>query len=314
MNILRALRARIVLRLERARARYPLVDVVVCTFQRHGADYGSFSAAALTFYMFFSIFPLLLFALSALGYLSFLSPRLKLQIIETGRATVPMIGSILHRDVLEALSHSAGVLALTGLLLGLYSGSEAVGALSHALNRIHRLSHEPRGLEGRLKSLRWLGVLATITIVSVAVSSAATLLGFDPESPNPLVSWLGGISAIVVGVAISTLLFVTAFKFLPARNLPLREVLPGALAAAIAFEALKVVGSLFLRHGTGFRLATFGAFAASAGLLVACYVLAQVTLLAAEVNATLVERERVRQSEIHEQPREPDLAPAQGGG
>lgn len=315
VSVVQRILTQVKLRLERARARYSVVDIAVSTFKRHSADYGSFSAASLTYYMFFSIFPLLLFALSALGYATFLSPHLKTQIIDAGRAAVPVVGSILREDVLNELSHSAGTLAVTGLLLGLYSGSGAVSALSHALNRIYRIAEEPGFVPQRLKSLKWLGVMALVTVLSVTVSSAASVVGFDPSSANPVLSFLGGGFALLVGIGISTVLFLAAFKFLPARTFSLREVFPGALAAAIAFEVLKLVGGLYIRHGTETRLETFGAFAAAAGLLVACYLLSQVTLLAAEVNATLAERRVVRHGgEVEERAEEPAMAPAQGEG
>jgi membrane protein len=315
MNGPRAILAQAKLRVERARARHSVVDIVVSTFKRHSADYGSLSAASITYYVFFSIFPLLLFALSALGYATFLSDELKASIIEAGRATVPMVGSILKEDVLERLSHSAGALALGGLLLGLYSGSGAVTALSHALNRVYRIPVEPAFLRQRLRALKWMGVMTVITMVSVALSSAAAVVGFDPESPNPVLSFLGGISAVLAGIAVSTVLFLAAFRFLPARAFSLREVFPGALVAAIAFEVLKLVGGLYMRQGTETRLEIFGAFATAAGLLVACYLLSQVTLLAAEVNATLAERKAVRQGgQVEETTEEPVMSPSQGGG
>ncbi|CAN5774515.1 N/A [soil metagenome] len=314
VNVAARTLAQVKLRLERARARHSVVDIAVSTFKRHATDYGSFSAASLTYYTFFSIFPLLLFALSALGYATFLSDRLKAEIIDAGRAAVPMVGSILQEDVLEGLSHSAGTLALSGLLLGLYSGSGAVNALSHALNRIYRVPEEPGFFPQRLKSLKWLAAMALIALLSVALSSAAAVVGFDSASPNPVLSFLGGAFAVLAGIAVSTLLFLAAFKFLPARGFSLQEVFPGAVAAAIAFEVLKLAGGLYIRQGTETRLEIFGAFATAAGLLVACYLLSQVTLLAAEVNATLAERRTVRHGgEVEERDEEPAMSPAQGG-
>ena len=68
------------------------------------------------------------------------------------------------------------------------------------------------------------------------------------------------------------------------------------MAAAIAFEVLKVVGAVYLRAGSQANNATFGAFATAAGLLVVSYLLCQITLLAAELDAVLVERRITRQS------------------
>ena len=63
-----------------------------------------------------------------------------------------------------------------------------------------------------------------------------------------------------------------------------------ALLAGGVFEILKTVGTLYIARGQQGREATFGAFATAATLLVASYLLSQITLLAAELNAVLAER------------------------
>jgi uncharacterized BrkB/YihY/UPF0761 family membrane protein len=100
----------------------------------------------------------------------------------------------------------------------------------------------------------------------------------------------------LVAVAVNTGIFATAFRFLSNKGRSWREVFPGALVAAIAFEVLKLVGGVYLSAGSQGRSRTFGAFSAAAGLLVASYLLAQVTLLAAELNAVLAERSERRTS------------------
>jgi membrane protein len=96
---------------------------------------------------------------------------------------------------------------------------------------------------------------------------------------------------------VGTLVFAAAFRVLPATELAWRDVLPGALVAAAAFELLKSLGAAYLEAGAASRNATFGTFAAAAGLLVASYLICQITLLSAEVNVVLAERRLTRQSE-----------------
>jgi membrane protein len=75
-------------------------------------------------------------------------------------------------------------------------------------------------------------------------------------------------------------------------------VFPGALVAALGFEVLKTFGTWYLERGAAGREATFGAFAAAAGLLVVAYLLAQATLLAFELNQVLEERRTLRQTAV----------------
>ncbi|MGH2729618.1 MAG: YihY/virulence factor BrkB family protein [Actinomycetota bacterium] len=284
------------LRVERARSRWAAVDIAIATYKRFSADEGGVRAAAFTYYIFFSIFPLLLFAASALGFLTFGNPELKQDLIREGLKAVPLLRDALSPDGLRMIEEQRGTLALTALVMALYAGSGAVVALEHSLNKMYRVEDEPGWLNRRLRSLKWLGVLGLATLASLAFSALAAYTQQIVGDGSPIVSAL----AIAGGLAISLMIFATAFRFLPAKKLSWSEVLPGAALAAAAFEALKFVGSAYLAQGEAARNDTFGTFAAAAALLVSAYLIAQLTLMAAEFNAVLAERRMTRQSSMAE--------------
>ncbi len=292
---------RVKLEVEKARARYGFVDVVVRTFRRFSEDDGSTLAAALTYYMFFSIFPLLLFVASVVGYLTFLSEDFRETLLRSGVEGVPLLNQILTFDTLETLRERRGTLALVGLLLALYSGSGAVVSLRHALNRINGLASEGTFLQKRLSSLRWLAVLGLAGVLSVVVSALVQTVG-DLLGTSVVVGLMLSIALLSVSIAINTGIFMTAYKFLTDRVQTWRDVLIGSLIAAVSFEGLKFAGASYLGAGSSGRNATFGAFSTAAGLLVASYLLAQITLLAAEVNAVVAERAERRTSRIDDPP------------
>lgn len=274
------------LRLEKARARYGLVDIVVRTFKRFSEDDGGFYAAALTYYVFFSMFPLLIFATALLGFATQVYPELEQDLLAEGLQSFPLVGSIIEPDVLKAIKRGAGGLAVLSVVLALYSGTGAVVALGHALNKIHRIENEGNFFVKRLDALKWLALFALMVLGSLVVT------GWAQWVPG----WGATIVSLVVGVGLNLAIFATAFKFLPRMQRSWQDVLPGAMIAAGVFELLKYFGTLYISRGAEARSATFGAFATAAGLLVASYLLAQITLLTAEVNAVLAERRLTRQS------------------
>jgi inner membrane protein YhjD len=283
------------LRLERARARFGFVDVVVRTFKRYSADDCGFYAASLTYYAFFSIFPLLLFSAAVLGYITFLSPNLREDILNAGLDAFPLLDSVLSPSTLDTIQEQRGSLALIAAVLALYSGSGGIVALQHAMNRISGVTEEPAFVPKRLRSLGWLGLLGVSALVSVGLGAVASFAGGlfgDVGLANEMTALIGHL----VGFAVGVWIFLSAFKYLPKPTRSWREVLPGALLAAAAFEVLKLAGTWYLERGAATREATFGAFAAAAGLLVVAYLLAQVTLLSFELNQVLGERRRLRQS------------------
>jgi membrane protein len=283
----RGLATRAKIQVERARARYDAIDVVAQAFKRHSLDDGSFYAASLTYYTFFSIFPLMLFATAALGFVTFLSPATQAELVEAGKSTFPLTKQLLKAENLDVIKENRAQIALIALVLGLYTGSGAVVALQHSLNRIHRVGDRGSTVAKRLDAIRWLGMFAAITIASVAL---AVLGAFAP-------GLIKTVFAYVASFAVSLLLFASAFRFLPNRTRQSwLEVLPGALIATLAFELMKIFGRLYVQFGTESRTTAYGVvFATAATLLIAAYVLCQVTLLGAEVNAVLAERRASRE-------------------
>lgn len=287
MPDLKQIPAEVKLRVEKARASYGVVDIGVRTFKRFSEDDGGFYAAALTYYVFFSMFPLLIFGTALLGFVTDFYPEVEANLLEKSFANFPLISTIFEDTaVLEGIQGAAGRLALLSIVLALYSGTGAVVALGHALNKIHRIEAEGNFFEKRLDAIKWLGLFAVGVLGSLAVTSLGKL------APAAIASAIG----FLAGAGLNFLIFLTAFKFLPHATRTWNDVLPGALLAGGVFEVLKWFGAIYLDRGVEARSATFGAFATAAGLLVASYLLAQITLLAAEVNAVLAERRVTRQS------------------
>lgn len=297
MDRLKQIPARIKLAVERARSRYGFVDATFRVFKRFSEDDGGPFSAALTYYVFFSIFPLISGIAAILGFITLGNRALQQDILQRGLGQFPLLGEFVNGSNLTTLQNKAGLFLVIAILLALYSGSGAVVALQHALNRIDRIPATQEGnlFMKRANSLKWLGVLGLLALLSLALGSLAGFAEgfFGAGSTSILALVLGHLIGFLVGAG----MFVTAYMFLTREGHGWREVLPGALIAAGAFELLKQFGAWYLNRGQAGRTAQFGAaLSDAAALLVAAYLLCQVILLAAEVNAVLRERRIVRTS------------------
>jgi inner membrane protein YhjD len=297
MDRLRRLAAQIKLRIELARARYGFVDTTFRVFKRFSEDDGGPFSAALTYYVFFSLFPLVSGIAAILGFVIRNNPTLQQDILNKGLGQFPLLGQFVNGSNISTVQNKAGVFLLIAVLLALYSGSGAVVALQHALNRIERVPVVDEGnfVAKRLNSLKWLGVLGLLAIASLVLGSVAGFAeGFFGAGSSSILALVLG---HVIGFAVGAGMFVTAFMFLTSEPHGWREVLPGALIASAVFELLKQFGAWYLNRGGAARSAQFGAaLADAAALLVAAYLLCQVILLSAEVNAVLRERRTIRTS------------------
>ena len=378
MDRLKTLVAQLKLRLERLRVRYPVVDVTLLTFKGFSDDDGGSYSAALTYYTFFSIFPIMLFAASILGFLTGGNEELRDDVLQAGVDAVPLLKDILAPAGLKFIEERAGSFAVTGVILALYSGTGAIVALQHALNRFYGVTDEPGWMQKRVRALRFLAVFGVGVLLSVALGGLAGFAtnvfspeerlggrvinlertGDDDGTPSATIqvgdedavtvveggtfgdgytldgvrsecatvsfegdrntlcvtggaglttaAVVGWILGHIVGFLVGVLIFASAYKFLPALKRSWRDVLPGALLAAAAFEILKELGTWYLERGSAGREATFGAFALAAGFLVASYLIAQVTLLCAEVNDVLMSRRLTRQTYLIDPEEAPD--------
>ena len=270
--------------LERARARSKFIDIAVRTSKRYSEDDAGSYAAALTYYVFFALFPLMLFGAAAIGYLTFGNEELTAEFIEDGVKAIPLIKGALTDEGLTFLQENRDAIVGTGLVLALYAGTGMIVALEHSLNKIHRVDEEGNWFEKRVRAVRWLAILGAGGLASIALTTVAEAAG------GPL----GTVLAYTGGFSINLFLFSTAYKVLPATKLSWQDVFVGAVVAAVAFELLKSLGAAYLTQSESTRSDTYGTLATAATLLVASYLICQATLIAAEVNATLIERRTTR--------------------
>jgi uncharacterized BrkB/YihY/UPF0761 family membrane protein len=98
-------------------------------------------------------------------------------------------------------------------------------ALEHALNKIGGVSVEANWIGKRLSALRWLVIFGVGAVASVALGGAASMASgiFDGTLAQVLGSVLGHATGIVVGV----MMFASAYRFLPDKEVSWRDVLPG---------------------------------------------------------------------------------------
>ena len=108
---------------------------------------------------------------------------------------------------------------------------------------------------------------------------------------------------MLVSLSINIAVFLAVFRVLTSHSPSWRDVLPGALVAAVAWEVLQLVGGYIVDRQLRHASSTYGVFAIVIGLLSWLYLAANVTLLSAEINVVLRHRLWPRSfSLISEQP------------
>lgn len=267
--------------IDRTQRQRPPVAVVVAVFRKGSEDALGAQCAALTYYGFMGLFPLLLVLVTGLGYVLSGRPGLQRRILDSALADFPVIG-IQLRDNITSLRGSGLALA-TGIIVAGYGGLRLGRAVQDSMARMWGVARDRRGSVLR-RTVRGLVLLGALGLAILAGAALGWFVARNAALGTPV-----RVVAAVARLAIDLALFAVTFRVLTARPLTWRAVLPGAAVAAVGWEILQSVGELYVTRVLARMSPTYGAFALVIGLLLWIAVQCRVVLYSAEVNVVLAE-------------------------
>ena len=268
--------------IDRLQRRHGWAGFPFAVVKKYGDDQAGYLAALIAYYGFFSVFPLMLVFVSVLGIVLANSPQLRQEIIDSALAQFPIVGPTIAEEV-HAITGDAVALTV-GIVTALWAGLGVVQATQNAMNQIWEVPRKdrPNFFISRLRSLLMLVVLGTMLLASTYFSGLATARG---SKGAVLVTWEIGLSLLF-----NLVLFLLVYRVLTRVDLRWREVVPGAIIAAVLWTALQGVGGFYVEHTIKRASNVYGTLALVIGLLVWIYLGGQLTLLCAEINVVRVRR------------------------
>ncbi|WP_020668255.1 inner membrane protein YhjD [Amycolatopsis nigrescens] len=238
--------------LPRLRRKYPWIDHVVRANDAFTERYGNHYAAAITYFSVLSLFPLLMVGFSVAG-LILAGDQAALNKLKDGiTSSAPEgLGEFLSTIVNTALTAGAGT-GIVGLVLALYSGIGWMTNLRDALTA--QWGQEKKQLplvSTTLKDLVSLVGLGLALAVSFGLSAAGSglgkvllqLVGLDDQG------WavaLLRLVTVLLSLGANVLVFLWVIARLPRERVTARSAVKGAVIAAIGFEVLKQLTTVYL--------------------------------------------------------------------
>ena len=282
-------------------------------FRKFSQDGASNLAALISYYSFFSIFPLLLAGVTVLGYITDGNQGLYRKVFCSAVGSFPILNSAgaghsgdqqiqcpNSTVTLSVHALSGSPIALVvGLVLAIYSGLGVAKTAQSALNRVYDV---PQG--DRPNFFSSIG-RALVLIVTVGLGLiVATFVGTAASSAGRLgLSFVGPglrVVSVIASLAVLAVVFDVAFNWLTVHRTSWRSVLPGAVVAAVGYEIVSQVATAFIAHKASSSQATYGTFATVIAMLSWFYLTAQIVLIAAEVN--VVRERRLWPRSLHGDP------------
>ena len=266
---------------DRFQRKHPWTGFPLAVLYKFFDDSGNYLAALLAYYAFVSLFPLLLLSSTVLGYVLSGNPDLQNRILTSALSQFPVVGAQLQEP-----SRIGG--GTTGLVIGivgaLYGGLGVAQALQYAMNSAWRVprNNRPNPFKARGRSFL---LLATGGVAVLGTTVLSTLGASNAGSLGMALRTLVLVASVVVNAAV--LVFV--FRLATARRLSVRDVLPGAIGAAIVWQLLQTFGVTYVTRVIKGASATNGVFALVLGLLAFLYLTAMAVVLCTEINVVRVE-------------------------
>ncbi|MGY1886422.1 MULTISPECIES: YihY/virulence factor BrkB family protein [unclassified Blastococcus] len=274
-----------------ARRRSPWFDHLARAGGRYRRTQGDLMAAGVTYFVFLGLFPVLLLVASVIGLVLAGNELLQRELYEAIREAFP--GST-GRDIVADLRGAVGsaeVVGVIGLVGFVYAGLRAMDKLRIGMERIWKgRADEPEFLRDNVQDLLALVLLGAVGLASLVLTGVATgatswfldVLGLTDATGLAVFTTVVGLALAFLG---DTVVFLWLLKVVPATPHPVRRLLPGALFGAVGFEAMKLIGNLYLSLISG--SVTASAFGGAVGILVWINIVFRFAFFTAAWTATL---------------------------
>jgi membrane protein len=243
------------------------------------ADRGTHLAAMIAYFALLAFVPLTFLALAALG----LTGRADESSFLVREIKHALPGTPINRiiDLVHSVQDNAAALGIVGAVALIWTSLSLFSALESAFNIVYGRPNRSF-LHGKgLASVLMIASLVTL-FVALLVGSLGVALVRDTAPgviANDVVAYSVSIAVSFLGVLA---FLVSIYVLLPNEDVTVREVLPGAIVAAVLLEATFQVLPIYQRYAA--LNPTLRAFGAPAILLVWLYVMANVIVFCCELN------------------------------
>ncbi|WP_157695569.1 inner membrane protein YhjD [Nakamurella panacisegetis] len=278
--------------------RRPSVRHLVRAVNRFGDRLGFQFAAAITYFSFLAVVPVVMVSFSIAGFVLASRPQLLTSLRNSIISLLPSSLASSISDLLTQAIDARLTVGIIGLVVALYSGVSWMGNLRSAIQALWRPdfgTEQEIAAESLwryyLKSLQYLaalavGILLSLSLTAIGTSAQTLVLRWLHLDQVTWLTPLFTVVPILLAVAADMALFLGVYRVLPPKRYPAKRkaLLRGAAAAAIAFEVLKFALTYVLP--TLLRSATARIFGPVIGLLIFFNLAATVVLFIAAWIAT----------------------------
>lgn len=269
----------------------PVVGTALRVQDRYQADAGDQFAGAIGFFGFLSLFPLVLLALSVVGFvLADASPDemadVSARVQDAIQSAIPgLSGSQAVDDALANVVDNAGATGIVGGVLLLLAGLRVVNSAQTATLVIFGVDRSQ--MTGVKQKVRQVGAMVALGLLAIAGTAAGSAIGVVTQIEFlGVMDVLAPVLTTVGSFVLDTALFLAAYRLFGTRaGPPVSTLLPGAVLAGAGWTLLKLLGSTYVSSQADSGTDTYGALAGVIGLMLLFYLAGRLFVYGAELSA-----------------------------
>ena len=267
-----------------------IFDLIVRSTKKFAKDDGSYLAAGMSYYIFFSVFPFLLGLLAFLG-IFFGSDKATEQVKDVLERQLPGIAdSPIIYDNLQSIDFNKGLVGAIAVIGLLWTGSAVFGSLTRMMNKIwniqdKRTFYNRKGTDMFFTILIGL-VLSTNIFINTIYSQLGQyfgLVGAGSEEVNWIENTWNFITVHILPPLLSIGVFTFIYNVIPQRKVIFRRTLPPAIIGALIFEFTKSLFVFYIHTYGNFDM-VYGSISAVIILLLFAYVSSIIVVFFAEIH------------------------------
>lgn len=240
-------------------------------------------AAAQSYYYLLSIFPMMILILTILPFLNIDSQA----VVTLVQNTAPSgMTSVLEENILSIVETPRGGLFTIGLIGALWSASNGINAFINASNTAYDIEETRSFIKVR-------GISIALTLGMIIALAAALIL---PIFGNLIIDFINSVVSLppqtellfqvlrwVVALTIMSAVLLVLYRFAPNKTLKWKEILPGAVTAAVLWQLISLAFSFYVSNFGNYS-ATYGSLGGIIILMLWFFLTGMILMIGAELN------------------------------
>lgn len=271
-----------------------VVDIILTAGKSFDEQHGAEAAASISYYSLFSMFPLLLFLVSILGF--FINKiGAPIEIAELITQAIPISRDLVYNNLIQILNARSlvGIIGIIGLM---WAASSVFITVSRNINRAWSDASVRNVIQNRLVAFTMIVILLVLTGGWIASTVLFSLV------PKIVIPFFGEIDIFqtqtwnylsnLLPWSLAFLILLGLYFWIPNTQVKWKEAFWGALIASIALNLATRVFTWLMSSGLAAFDILYGSLGTALALLTWVYISALIILIGAHISSAIAQVKR----------------------